>query len=297
MALRLAFAVIAHVDADVLIIDEALSVGDAYFVQKCMRFLRGFMKHGTILFVSHDLGAVVNLCQKAIWLDKGAIRSVGSPKEIAEAYLADLVESQQGISKVRVPTSPTRSGPDVDSTGEGGADQRRRFLNQSKLRNDLELFQFDPGASSFGQGGASIVEVQLHDSGGEPLKWCVGGEEVTLRIRCVAHQPLFSPILGFSVKDRLGQSLFGENTYLSYLESPLELQSGQLFEAAFSFRMPILPVGDYCFGVAVAEGTQNEHVQHQWIHDALFFKSYSTSVSTGLVGIPIDRIDLRILRD
>ena len=103
--------------------------------------------------------------------------------------------------------------------------------------------------------------------------------------------------MGFWVKDRLGQTLFGENTYLSNMGSPLELKAGDQFEGVFAFRMPILPVGDYCFGVAVAEGTQQEHVQHQWIHDALFFKSYSTSVSTGLVGIPIDQIELRIIRD
>ena len=296
MALRLAFSVIAHVDADILVIDEALSVGDAFFVQKCMRFLRGFMKHGTIFFVSHDLGAVVNLCQRALWLDKGEIKAVGNPKEIAEAYLADMVESQQGAGKIRATALPTPSDH-TSSTPGGGKDQRLGFLNSSKFRNDIELFQFDPRAASFGRGGASIIEVQLHDSAGDPLKWCVGGEGVTFRIRCFTHQPLFSPIVGFWVKDRLGQALFGDNTYLSHLGSPLQLESGQLFEATFAFHMPILPVGDYCFGVAIAEGTQREHVQHQWIHDALFFKSYSTSLSTGLVGIPIDRIELRVLRD
>jgi lipopolysaccharide transport system ATP-binding protein len=135
----------------------------------------------------------------------------------------------------------------------------------------------------------------LEDSAGGHLQWCVGGEEVVLRIRCVAQQSVSSPIVGFWVKDRLGQTLFGENTYLINKDAPLELQAGEQFEGRFAFRMPILPVGDYCFGAAVAEGTQQEHVQHQWIHDALAFKSYSTSVSTGLVGIPIDRIELRTL--
>src|SRR5258708_6550081 len=98
MAVRLAFAVIAHLDPDILVIDEALAVGDAFFVQKCMRFLRRFMETGTILFVSHDTGSVINLCQRAIWLHGGAIRALGPPKEIAEAYLADLYEAQQGRS-------------------------------------------------------------------------------------------------------------------------------------------------------------------------------------------------------
>jgi lipopolysaccharide transport system ATP-binding protein len=299
MVLRLAFAVIAHVDADILVIDEALSVGDAFFVQKCMRFLRGFMRHGTIIFVSHDLGAVVNLCQKAIWLDGGAVKAVGSPKDIAAAYLAELVELQQGASEVSTRTAAAKTDRvDVGNVERReGVDQRLRFLNNSSLRNDIELFRFDPGAACFGLGGMGVVQVELQDSGGQLLSWCVGGEEVILRIRCIAHQPVVSPIVGFWVKDRLGQTLFGENTYLSNMGSPLELKAGDQFEGVFAFRMPILPVGDYCFGVAVAEGTQQEHVQHQWIHDALFFKSYSTSVSTGLVGIPIDQIELRIIRD
>ena len=84
MVVRLAFAVIAHVDADVLVIDEALAVGDAFFVQKCMRFLREFMKRGTILFVSHDIGAIVNLCHRALWLHKGEVMLDGSPKDVGE---------------------------------------------------------------------------------------------------------------------------------------------------------------------------------------------------------------------
>jgi lipopolysaccharide transport system ATP-binding protein len=73
MYTRLAFAVIAHVRAEILVIDEALAVGDAFFVQKCMRFLRKFQETGTVLFVSHDTGAVTNLCDRAVWLDHGKV--------------------------------------------------------------------------------------------------------------------------------------------------------------------------------------------------------------------------------
>jgi len=92
MMVRLAFAVIAHVDADILVIDEALAVGDAFFTQKCMRFLRGFMRNGTILFVSHDTGAVINLCHSVIWLIDGAIKAIGDCKIISEDYLASMYE-------------------------------------------------------------------------------------------------------------------------------------------------------------------------------------------------------------
>ena len=102
MMLRLAFAVIAHVDADILIVDEALAVGDAFFTQKCMRFLRSFMENGTILFVSHDTASVKNLCNRAIWLDHGQLLQEGSPKEVCEKYLEKLYEELQGSSKVAI---------------------------------------------------------------------------------------------------------------------------------------------------------------------------------------------------
>ena len=96
MAVRLAFAVVAHVDADILIVDEALSVGDAFFTQKCMRFLRRFMEKNTVLFVSHDTGAVNSLCNAAIMLEHGKIKKIGTPKEITEQYLEDVCLSVQG---------------------------------------------------------------------------------------------------------------------------------------------------------------------------------------------------------
>ncbi len=90
MFVRLAFAVIAHVRADILIIDEALAVGDVYFTQKCMRFLKRFKESGTLVFVSHDVNSVINLCDRAIWLDRGRIARQGPAKEVCEAYLGSF---------------------------------------------------------------------------------------------------------------------------------------------------------------------------------------------------------------
>ena len=98
MLVRLAFAVIAHVDADILVIDEALAVGDAFFTQKCMRFLRSFMQQGTVLFVSHDTAAVKSLCDKVIWIEKGQLVESGPAKEVCDLYLQAFYEEQQGKS-------------------------------------------------------------------------------------------------------------------------------------------------------------------------------------------------------
>lgn len=288
MMLRLAFAVIAHVDADILVIDEALSVGDAFFTQKCMRFLRQFMKKGTILFVSHDTSSVRNLCKEAIWLEQGQVLQHDTAKIVCENYLEAFYEQQQGKS------TTTRIKNTVLHNQHPVYDQRTDFINASNLRNDIQVFQFDPEAPSFGKGAAHITAVRFLDKRLNPLAWIVGGEEVFLQIDVRAEQALTSPIIGFYVKDHLGQTLFGDNTYLTYVQNPVSCAAGKMLTAHFSFQMPRLAAGDYSLTAAVAEGTQENHVQHHWIHDAIVFKSESTSVSGGLIGIPMTDIQLRV---
>jgi lipopolysaccharide transport system ATP-binding protein len=295
MSLRLAFAVMVHVDADILLIDEALAVGDVVFTQKCMRFLRTFQDRGTIIFVSHDSGAVVNLCNRALWLQQGRARMIADAKTVSEAYLESFYEYLQGPSAFVQKASPRKQAGLGKQTVASGApvDQRLEFINHSPARNDIELFSFEPHESSFGKGGAQIKDVALLDSDERPLSWVVGGERVILRVQAETRSDVTGPIVGFYVKDRLGQFLFGDNTFLTFRDNPLDVRCGEVIEASFAFKMPILPVGDYSICVALAEGTQVRHIQHHWIHDAIQFRSHSSSVSTGLVGIPMSSIEMR----
>jgi len=287
MMVRLAFAVIAHVDADILVIDEALAVGDAFFTQKCMRFLRTFMKTGSILFVSHDTATIRSFCNGALWIERGKTHQSGTPKDVCESYLEAFYEAQQGKSS----TTKLRSA-NISKIISGEKDQRIDFLNTSNLRNDLQIFRFNPDAESFGTGDAKISQVVLLDENENILSWVVGGEKVMLRITVSAMNNIDQPIVGFFIKDRLGQTLFGDNTFLNYQEKPIPLFEGQALNAEFIFYMPIFPVGSYSINVAIANGTQTEHVQLHWIHDALIFKSESDSVSTGLIGIPMLNIEM-----
>ncbi|MDB5988731.1 MAG: transporter ATP-binding protein [Herbaspirillum sp.] len=292
MMVRLAFAVIAHVDADILVIDEALAVGDAFFTQKCMRFLRSFMETGTVLFVSHDTSAIKSLCNHVIWLEKGEVLQEGSPKDVCEAYLEAFYEAQQGKS------STTRLKLDKNQkTDRLQRDQRLPFINASNLRNDLQIFRFEPEAGSFGKGGAQITSVEFLDEDDVPFSWVVGGEVVTLAIEAIVRAPMDGIIIGFTVKDRLGQTLFGDNTYLSYMDEQILGAEGDEVQARFTFTMPIIPVGDYSVSVAIASGTQDQHIQHHWISDALMFKSESSNSATGLIGIPMHRIKLEVVRN
>jgi lipopolysaccharide transport system ATP-binding protein len=294
MYARLAFAVAAHVDADILVVDEILAVGDAAFAQKCMKFIRGFRKNGTLLLASHDVGSVLNLCDRALWLDRGSVRQSGVTRDVCDDYVAALhneVDSGQQLS-----VGGRRRRPKERS--EVIPDPRAEVLKASPLHNRIEVFDFDPEAAWHGRRGATIESVAIFDTSGQPLTQLGGGEEVVLRISGSADLRLERPIIGFYVKDRLGQQIFGDNTYLTYLESPPTVGPGEGLVASFRFQMPYLPTGDYSVCAALSDGTQAEHVHQHWIDDALFFRVNSSHVVRGLVGIPMIGISLdRIIHE
>ena len=294
MRVRLAFAVQIVTEPEILIVDEALSVGDAAFQQKCMRRMRRYMADHTVLFVSHSMGMVKNLCNRVIYLKKGEIAADGPAKSITDLYMKDLYAKEQAVDGTSV--QRTEVAAVVQSRQPARwRDMRQDFINCSNLRNDLEVFQFDDSGEKFGAGGVKIVQVCFTDEKGVPLKWIVGGETVKLHIECMALHNVVSPIIGFYVKDRLGQKLFGDNTFLTYQDNSLLVWADEVFAADFTFTMPILPKGRYSVMAAVAEGTQQEHVQHEWIHDALFFESHASAVAGGLAGIPMQDIKLQKL--
>lgn len=296
MLMRLAFSVIAHVDADVLIVDEALAVGDVFFVQKCMRFIREFQRRGVLVLVTHDTAVLTSLCRRAIWLHQGVCRGEDSAKEISQRYLEAVFEERQSIKLFGKSSAPLPIGPKSGSPSgvdQNRIDARKELLVRSNLRNDLQAFDFNPDSPAFGAGGARIFQVDLLDArDGEPLAYILGGEEVILRISAVTEVGLELPIMGFYLKNSLGQQIFGDNTFLAYIDRPIVVGPGQSLVGQFRFVMPYLPAGDYAFSVAIATGTQENHIQHHWLHEALVLRSQSSHVVGGLVGIPMIEINM-----
>lgn len=307
MYVRLAFSIAAHVDADVLVVDEALSVGDVRFTQKCMRFLREFQKTGTLLFVSHDTSAVVSLCSRAVWLDRGTLRMDGSAKETVESYLAAQHaldrEAQGHVVELKAGTARSskvaRSAPGGLAPDSDIIDDRWPVLKANGSLTRFEIFEFDPdrAAAAFGAGGAAIVDASITDESGATLSMSYGGEVAQLTITAAVHQPLDNLIFGFYFKDRLGQRLFGDNSFLTYREQPVASEAGSQLKAVFRFRLPILPSGTYSIDLAVASGSQDNHTQQHWLHDALELRASDTSMRHGLVGLPMIDISIRKTTD
>jgi lipopolysaccharide transport system ATP-binding protein len=283
MYVRLAFAVIAHADADLLVVDEALSVGDVFFAQKCMRFLRDFQKRGTVLFVSHDAAAIVNLCDRAIWLDRGRVAMDGPAKTVCEAYHANFYGHAPTASVPAAAPASASVALDPRDDLDGGDP----VLDASVAR----VFAFDPAQAGFGDGRARIDAVLFEDTSGRPLAQVSGGEVVRLVVEARTDAALSSPIVGFFLKDRLGQHLFGKHTWQAHAPS-VDAVAGGALRAVFEFRMPYLPRGRYTVDVAVADGSHFEHVQTAWVYDAVALESVASTIVSGLIGLPFRSITL-----
>lgn len=256
MFVRLAFAIIAHIEADILVIDEALAVGDVFFTQKCMRFLKNFAKRGTLIFVSHDTLSVTNMCERVIWLEKGAVKQIGPSKTVVNQYLASFYTDE---------TTASSAAPE---------DQARAGTHETLPAADNNF------TDSFGLGGGKILRCQLLDESMQPLRTMERAQQLTLLVDCMGIENIERPIIGFFVKNRLGQPVCGANT-LNLLDWP-RLLAGEKRRISFRFTLPLLSSSDYTLTIALAAGTQEEHVQHHWIHDIYSFKTSAPLSAHGL---------------
>lgn len=288
MMVRLAFAVTAHVDADILIIDEALAVGDAFFQQKCMRFLRGFQdKNGTLLFVSHDTGAVLSLCEKAVMLmPNTSSMHFGDSDTICKLYLEQLYSDpirKTGLEATMV------SSVGVNSEEHGGiADDgfsQQIYDGDMSLETVYVVSNFRSEAEGFGCGGASIIDAGFIDKDDGPEAIVKGDQSVRFFIRVRTHKKIKWPAFGFMIKNSLGEYVYAEGTDMHFRHHNIQLCDGDDANAIFSFTMPHLNRGRYLVNVAFAEGMGDDHVQHCWMHDAIQIDVISSRLVHGYSGL------------
>ncbi len=293
MMVRLAFSVIVHVDADILVIDEALAVGDAVFTQKCMRFLRNFKEERSLIFVSHDMGSVLNLCQRAVWLHHGQVRQIGRSNEIAEAYLQYTLQAIYGqearLQALDAAKSCVTEDVAAKPTHSRDADEASMVDYGACMHLNENLSE----ANGWKTGAGEILSLRLEHVTPQASDVFRGGERVRMVIIAKVHQDMDRPILGFLVRDRLGQDLFGENTLPFTDLNPRPVAAGATLSGEYVFRLPMLPNGQYAVMASLADGDLHANVQHHWLHDALIINVSSSRVRWGLVGVHFERVELK----
>lgn len=240
MYVRLAFSFAISVDPDVLIIDEALSVGDAYFQQKCLRKIQTFKEAGTtILFVSHDLGALKSLCEEITLLSRGEVLFTGNPLQALDLYNALLAEhkSEQLIHERR--------------------DQARHATSSTS---------FESGNRDF-----EISSVRLLDRSGRSVTAVTAGSPVTIEVSALVNRgPIDNPTCGILIKDRLGFDIFGTNSNCLGVSTG-NWETGQ--KCTFRFDTELnTGTGDFTLSVALHSGRTHTEDHYHWMDRALLFQ-------------------------
>ena len=219
MYVRLAFATAIHVDPEILIVDEALAVGDAVFANRCVRKFEELRERKiTVLFVSHDLGLVKQLSDRAILLLNGRIEAQGTPSDVINRYIGLVLEKQ-----------------------EARQEKQQRF--EASFRH--------------GDGTSEIVSVELLNAEGEPATTVASGETVTVRVRSRFHQPKCDPMVGILIRTRIGMDVYGTNTRIekAHLGS---YQTGDELEVDFRFDCWLTPQ-QYTLTVATQSADGSSH--------------------------------------
>jgi ABC-type polysaccharide/polyol phosphate transport system ATPase subunit len=253
MFVRLAFACAINVDPDILIIDEALAVGDARFQMKCHLKIDEFREKGkTILLVSHSGNDVVSLCSRAIWLDEGAVRAEGQAKRIVEEYSAWMVHD---VGVLAPPAS--------EATAKEGGDE-------------FDLVPIPPHAMITGEGGAAIVAAGLFNAQGRRITVLHGPGAVQIVMKVTAAVPLRMPYYSFQIVNAQGIRLMGCNTAVLNAGPPA-LAAGETVVASFSFTIPEIENGTYLIALGIVDGTSSSHIRHQQVADAYEFQFVSGS--------------------
>ena len=233
MQMRLAFSVATARRPDILIVDEALSVGDTYFQHKSFDRIREFNKQGTtLLIVSHDKGAVQGICDRAILLDGGRLAMEGDPEAVMDYYNAMLAE--KGNQSVRQETLPDGKVKTISGSGE-----------------------------------ATIIEAVLVNDQDERIEIVDVGQPVRIKVNVNIHKDISEIVVGYMIKDRLGQPIFGTNTH--HLQQPSKnLKSGEKLEFILGFSANL---GEGSYSVAVALHTADTHVanNYEWRDRAIVF--------------------------
>ena len=240
MYVRLAFSAAIHVDPEILIVDEALAVGDAIFASRCIRKLEELRQRKvTVLLVSHDLGLVKRLSDRAAFMLEGRVVMEGTPKDAVNRYVGFVLDRERAVKERETTTSG------------------RSVASNSSFRH--------------GDGASRIMDVRLLNRAGEPCRVFRPGESLIIRIQAVFQQPVSNPVVGILIRNRIGMDVFGTNTRLEHIELGT-FEPGEKLEIEFELDC-LLSRQDYTLTVA---SQYWNGLSQDWLDDVLDFQVVDT---------------------
>jgi lipopolysaccharide transport system ATP-binding protein len=249
MAVRLAFAVAIHVDPEILLVDEALSVGDIYFRQRCLRKVHEMRAAGvTIVFVSHAIAEVKAIGDRAMWLNAGRIREIGDTDVVVTRYMAAMVEK--------------------DNVYLAAAHRKAQSAKQERVLAP-EIADTLPNIDHrFGDGRAEVLGIALMDTAGQPVYILEPSTTVVVRISVRAIEDLTLPIVGFMMRNHIGLDFAATNTSREGIDLP-PMTAGDVYTVDFHLQLPKLYPAAFSFSPAIADGMLHAYRTCDWVDNAL----------------------------
>lgn len=248
MLVRLAFALAINVEPEILIIDEALAVGDAFFQAKCFHKLEEIKASGTtILFVSHDIVSVKKLCSRAVWIERGNLREIGPSGEVCEKYMsAQIVRTNRENEKILAQMKPEEHDDVENRAKENEVVHFPRFVTEH-------------AEAMTTTGRAELLSFYIADETGRQVNMLETRKTYKFGIVARFDEDIEHVIFGFELEDLKGVRIFGINNFMQN-KSIARVRKDRVYEVSFAFELPRFHKGEYLVTPAISAGTQDNHV-------------------------------------
>ena len=266
MFVRLAFALAINVDPEILIVDEALSVGDVFFQAKCYRRMEEMMKNGTtILMVSHDMGSIIKYCDKVVLLNRGHFVAQGEAGKMVDLYKKILANQTDELAEALIEQKKEALGLPV---GEVHTDKSMK-----------ELMNLNPEVQEYGDGRASFEDFGTLDARGNVTNLLLKGEMFTIRERIRFHAPIEMPIFTYTLRDKKGTDITGTNTMFEGADIK-PVKDGDVYTVSFRQKMN-LQGGEYLLSMSCTGYENGEHVVYHRLYNVLSLTVISNKNTVG----------------
>lgn len=281
MFVRLAFALSINVEPEILIVDEALSVGDVFFQSKCYRRMEEIRKNGTtILMVTHDMGSVIKYCDRVVLLNKGHYVAEGAPGKMVDLYKKILANQMDDLEEELLEMNDFSGG--MDNGAETKDNVPEKNIEEKTVHSGLmkDKITINPNRTEYGNGKAEIYDLGMFDERGNLTNLLLKGEYFTIKEKIRFHDSIQAPIFTYTIKDKKGADLTGTNTMFEGAEIR-PVKNGDEYEVNFLQKMT-LQGGEYLLSMSCTGFEQGEHTVYHRLYDVANITVISNKNTVGV---------------